>query len=146
MRVVLVYMLQFHSFQLAIVLSNRSDILEMAKFTGMLIEFLFASIALFPSIQCYECTDFTIDKCLTGPDDLLETVKDIDEKQCQFYCNVIYNDVCTFYIMDRKDVVCKLMKSPFHQYLKDCEKYGGPPSPSVHRCLSTVDEGKVCQF
>ena len=89
------------------------------------------------------CNDFTIDKCHIDPGGLLETVKDISIDNCQFYCNIIYKDLCTFFIYDRKEVLCELIKEPFDNYVHSCSKYGGPNSPTISECYDSNDGCKV---
>ena len=89
------------------------------------------------------CHDFTIDKCHIDPDGLLETVKDISIENCQFYCNIIYKDLCTFFIYDRKQVLCELIQEPFENYVQSCSKYGGPKDPSISECYDSNDKCKV---
>ena len=89
------------------------------------------------------CNAFTIDKCKIDPGGLLETVKDISVVNCQFYCNVIYGDVCTFFIYDYKEVLCEIITEPFENYVKSCGKYAGPPKPSISECYDSNDECKV---
>ena len=92
------------------------------------------------------CQDITIDKCFYDDDGLIETLKDVDEASCQFYCNVIYAGQCTFFIYDHKQVICELLQEPFGNYADSCRKIGGPPSPSVDSCKDSNDPCKVCSF
>ena len=89
------------------------------------------------------CNDFTIDKCHIEPGGLLETVKDISIDNCQFYCNIIYKDLCTFFIYDRKEVLCQLIQEPFDNYVQSCSKYGGPKNPTISECYDSNDGCKV---
>ena len=89
------------------------------------------------------CNDFTIDKCHIEPGGLLETVKDISIDNCQFYCNFIYKDLCTFFIYDRREVLCELVKEPFENYINTCGKFGGPSNPSTSECSDSDDKCKV---
>ena len=91
-----------------------------------------------------DCNDFTIDKCQYDENGLLETIKDIDEAQCQFYCDVIYGGVCNFFIYDRKQVICELLQEPFGNYIHTCRKVAGPPTPLVSSCFDSDDQCKVC--
>ena len=91
-----------------------------------------------------DCVGYSVDKCAVEDDALIETIKDIDEENCQFYCNVIYGQNCTFYIYDKKQVVCEVFRSEMKDYIDSCKKYGGPPDPSVAQCLSSHNECKVC--
>ena len=89
------------------------------------------------------CQDITIDKCFFDDDGLIETLKDVDEASCQFYCNVIYAGQCNFFIYDHKQVLCELLQEPFGNYVDSCRKIGGPPSPSVDSCQDSNDPCKV---
>ena len=104
---------------------------------------VFAPVQLFSSQFKSSCNDFTIDKCNIDPGGLLETVKDISERNCQFYCNVIYKDKCTFFIYDRKEVLCELIEEPYDNYVHTCDKYGGPVHPSISECYDSDDDCKV---
>ena len=84
-----------------------------------------------------------MDKCQIDPGGLLETVKDISEVNCQFYCNVIYGGKCTFFIYDRREVLCELINEPFENYINSCGKFGGPSSPSISQCYDSDDKCKV---
>jgi hypothetical protein len=89
------------------------------------------------------CQDFTIDKCFYDQNGLIETLKDVDEASCQFYCDVIYKGLCNFFIYDHKQVICELLQEPFGNYVDSCKKVGGPPSPLVQACQQSTDPCKV---
>ena len=93
-----------------------------------------------------DCAGFAIDKCSLEDHSIIETLKDVDEDDCQFYCNVIYSPDCKFYIYDKKQVVCQLLSSEMSGYVSSCTKYAGPPEPSVSKCLSSTDQCKVGLF
>lgn len=89
------------------------------------------------------CNDFTIDKCQYDDNGLLETLKDVTETDCQFYCDVIYKGLCNFFIYDHKQVICELLAEPFGNYVDTCRKVGGPPNPTVESCEKSTDPCKV---
>ena len=109
----------------------------------MLVIILLISSALFSYSEGSECSDFSVDKCLIESGAVIETLKDIGEDDCQFYCNVIYAEDCIFYIYDRKQVICELLKEEMSHYVQSCSKYAGPPKPSVATCLTSTDDCKV---
>ena len=57
--------------------------------------------------------------------------------------NVIYKDKCTFFIYDRKEVLCGLIEEPYDNYVHTCDKYGGPVHPSISECYDSDDDCKV---
>ena len=89
------------------------------------------------------CQDFTVDKCEYDDGGLLETIKDISEDDCQFFCNSIYTGICTFFIFDRQQIICELLQQPFGNYINSCQKVAGPPEPLVSSCRESEDECKV---
>ena len=106
--------------------------------------FFVCTILLVSTKGSNDCVGYSVDKCAVEDGALIETIKDIDEENCQFYCNVIYGQNCTFYIYDKKQVVCEVFRSEMKDYIDSCKKYGGPPDPSVAQCLSSHNECKVC--
>ena len=112
----------------------------------MYILILFIGSLLFSYSEGSVCSDYSVDKCLIESGSLIETLKDIAEYDCQFYCNVIYAETCKFYIYDRKQVICELLKEDMGDYVKSCSKYAGPPEPSVAKCMTSTDECKVYLF
>ena len=112
----------------------------------MVFIFIISNITLFQAAHNWRggnCNDFTIDKCRIDPGSLLETVKDISDVNCQFYCNVIYEGRCTFFIYDRREVLCELVNEPFENYINTCGKFGGPSNPSMSECSDSDDKCKV---
>ena len=63
------------------------------------------------------CQDYTIDKCTYDQNGLIETLKDIDESSCQFFCDVVYKGLCNFFIYDHQQVMCELLQEPFGNYV-----------------------------
>ena len=90
-----------------------------------------------------DCNDFTFDKCTLKDDAVIETVKDVSQSDCQFYCNVIYNTTCKFFIHDKQQATCTLVKEEIQTYVNTCRKMGGPVIPSVHDCKESQDICKV---
>lgn len=93
-----------------------------------------------------QCTDFTLDLCETTIDDILETVHDVNETICQKYCNIIYNETCEFFIYDRKQDLCLLMRQAWEDYEIKCRKVGGPPEPTLEGCILSDDPCDVRNF
>ena len=89
------------------------------------------------------CNDFTVDKCQISSGSLLETVKDISEDNCQYYCDVIYKNECIFFIYDRRQILCELIQESLDDYINSCRKFGGPASPSILECSKSDDKCKV---
>ena len=83
-----------------------------AALTAQLLTILIAQITPNHAVE-QTCQDYTIDKCFYDENGLIETLKDIDETSCQFYCDVIYKGLCNFFIYDHKQVVCELLQEPF---------------------------------
>jgi hypothetical protein len=86
------------------------------------------------------CTDFTLDKCSIELDGILETVKSVPEVNCQKYCSLVYPDLCEFFIQDRKQDICYLMRQTLESYVRLCRKSGGPAFPSIHDCSQNSTE------
>jgi hypothetical protein len=105
--------------------------------------FLFGSFLFLTTEGTTDCTGYSVDKCTLEDNSIIETLKDVGEDDCQFYCAVIYALDCKFYIMDKQQVSCQLMKSEMSNYVSSCKKYAGPPEPTVAKCLSSNDECKV---
>ena len=113
-----------------------------AALTAHILTIFIAQITPNHSVE-QTCQDYTIDKCFYDENGLIETLKDIDETSCQFYCDVIYKGLCNFFIYDHKQVVCELLQEPFGNYVESCRKVGGPPSPLVDTCQQSTDPCKV---
>ena len=108
--------------------------------------FFLASFFILSTTAETDCAGYSIDKCALPDDSIIETLKDVGEDDCQFYCNVIYSPDCTFYIYDKQQVLCQLLNSPMNGYVSSCSKYAGPPTPSVAKCLSSTDACKVFRY
>ena len=108
--------------------------------------FFLASFFILNTKAETDCAGYSIDKCALPDNSIIETLKDVGEDDCQFYCNVIYSPDCTFYIYDKQQVLCQLLNSPMNGYVSSCSKYAGPPTPSVAKCLSSTDACKVFRF
>ena len=104
--------------------------------------FLASSLMLIARAET-DCAGYSLDKCTLEDNSIIETLKDVKEEDCQFYCNVIYSPECTFYIYDEQQVLCQLLNSQMSGYVSSCSKYAGPPNPSVAKCLSSTDPCKV---
>ena len=115
----------------------------MFKGIDMMIIILFIGSLLFSYSKGSECSDYTLDKCVFESGSVIETLKDIPENECQFYCSTIYSPECKFYIYDRQQVICELLREEMDHYVQSCKKYAGPPKPTVSQCLSSTDECKV---
>ena len=117
--------------------------IHLIKKMKFLILFLFVVNVASHQLKEQTCQDITVDKCFYDDNGIIETLKDVDEASCQFYCNVIYGGQCTFFIYDHKQVICELFQEPFENYVNSCKKIGGPPSPSVDSCKDSNDPCKV---
>lgn len=91
----------------------------------------------------FDCNDYTFDKCRLNDDAVIETLKDVSEPDCQFYCHAIYNTTCRFFIYDQQQTVCQLVKEELISYIDTCRKVGGPVIPSIHDCKKLQDNCKV---
>ena len=89
------------------------------------------------------CQDFTIDTCHIDEGAILETVKDVSEADCQFFCHDIYFPNCTFFIFDKKQHLCEIISEPLENFVDSCKKYAGPKTPSISECYDSNDECKV---
>ena len=122
----------------------------MSWFTNISFIFVLFTILIDPiashQLSSQSCQDYTIDKCFYDENGIIETLKDVDEQNCQFYCDVIYKGICNFFIHDHKQMVCQLLEEPFGNYVDSCKKFGGPPSPSVDTCKQSTNPCKVNQY
>ena len=89
------------------------------------------------------CNDFTIDTCHIDDGAIIETVKDVSEADCQFFCHTIYFANCTFFIFDKKQRLCEIISEPFGSYVDSCKKYAGPVTPNITECYESNEECKV---
>ena len=63
--------------------------------------FLLSSFFFLTTEGANDCAGFSIDKCTLESNSIIETLKDVGEDDCQFYCNVIYSPECKYYIYDK---------------------------------------------
>ena len=99
-----------------------------------------------PRLDFATCNDFTIDKCHIDDGAIIETVKDVSEADCQFFCHTIYSPNCTFFIFDKKQHLCEIISEPFENYVDSCQKYAGPKTPNITECYESNDECKVSNY
>ena len=90
-----------------------------------------------------DCNGYTVDKCELGNDTVIETLKDTSQYDCQFFCNVVYAGACKFFIFDKQQVICQLIKEDLKTYTDTCRKFGGPANPSIQECEELEDNCKV---
>ena len=114
---------------------------------GVFINAIFLNLSLVQlQTDLPTCNDFTIDTCHIEDGAIIETVKDVTEADCQFFCHNIYFPNCTFFIFDKKQHLCEIINEPFENYVQSCKKYGGPKSPSISECYDSNDECKVSKI
>lgn len=89
------------------------------------------------------CVEFTFGECDLDEGALLREIKDIHIDECQFYCNYLYEGQCTFFIYDKKEVLCKLIDEPQGNLLRSCEIVGGSINSSIPECFESKDPCKV---
>ena len=90
-----------------------------------------------------ECNDYTFDKCEFNSDAVIETLSASQPDDCQFYCDVLYNNTCTFFIHDNQQHTCTLLTEELETYINTCRKIGGPLIPSIYDCKRLQDPCKV---
>ena len=86
------------------------------------------------------CRDLTYGDCEDGVSGApFETLKDLDEENCQLFCNQIFEGTCKFYILDRKHTTCELYDYEPNQYVATCNIIGSTPQPEVGGCATSND-------
>ena len=81
-----------------------------------------------------------MDQCSIGLEGLIETITDVDVEFCQKYCDVIYPDICKFFIYDRRQRICSLLSEPIDNYIDTCRKVAGPKTPSIEECGGSLED------
>ena len=81
-----------------------------------------------------------MDQCSIEPEGLIETITDVDVEFCQKYCDVIYPDICKFFIYDRRQRICSLLSEPIENYIDTCRKVAGPKTPSIEECAGSLED------
>ena len=89
------------------------------------------------------CNDYTFDKCEFDGDAVIETLSASEPDDCQFFCDVLYNNTCKSFIHDFQQHMCTLLTEDLELYINTCRKIGGPLSPSIHDCKQLQDPCKV---
>jgi len=75
-----------------------------------------------------DCTDYLVDQCFHPSQDSpqVEVLHNVTMDDCQFFCNEIYKDNCTFFISDKRQNLCEIWTIAAGDYEKDCVKHEGP--------------------
>ena len=87
----------------------------------------------------HDCRDYTFDSCQYDSGTIVDTIKDVNEDQCQLICSAIYPERCQMFIYNRPELVCTLLGQEVKSYVDTCTKIGGPTTPTVEDCTSEAD-------
>ena len=83
-----------------------------------------------------ECTGYSIDECDLDENSVLNEAENMEEKDCQKYCEITSG--CRFYLYDRNQQECKALKMSLNDYVSTCKVYAGPIKSSVAKCLPGI--------
>ena len=90
------------------------------------------------------CTTYTYNRCYFDEDVLLDTLFDITDSDCQYFCDEIYREKSKYFVYDYCKGRCHIYGSQkeddFGSY---CSEHGGPPQPSIATCAGIEDPCKV---
>jgi len=90
-------------------------------------------------IVLYGCSSFAESKCSFNDDIIIETVDEVTSiDMCQFYCSIIYSDVCEYFVFDRKLETCDVMKT---SEMETCVKNSGGNKPNATSCGRVFIDG-----
>ena len=69
-----------------------------------------------------------VDQCFHPSQDSpqVEVLHNVTMDDCQFFCNEIYKENCTFFISDKRQNLCEIWTIAAKDYEKDCVKHEGP--------------------
>ena len=74
-----------------------------------------------------------------------KTVNDIpDAGECQWFCNEVYSEACTWFAFDSKTSQCNLFKGSFDDYKSSCEVEGYKKQPDTAACDVTFAGEDAC--
>lgn len=90
------------------------------------------------------CTAFTFNQYYVDEDTIITTIDGITNEDCQTFCNVVHEDVCYFFMYEKTNGTCTLIKEPLSTYLDTCDLVGGPKTPTIAECNESSDPCKVC--
>lgn len=70
----------------------------------------------------------------------IQKIGDIDSIQdCQWFCNYVYEDRCTWFMHNEKTRECKLFGGQLNDIFDDCNEKGFPAFPSFSECTSAFN-------
>jgi len=87
----------------------------------------------------FPCTLYTIDKCTFDENQILDTLSDISNEDCQFACRETYKGECIFFMYNETGGSCVLTAQSFKQYTDSCLEIGGPSEPIISECIDDTD-------
>jgi len=96
-----------------------------------------------------DCGKFVVDRCYKGPSTLkfpFETEFSTDVSDCQFYCDIIYKDYCSFFLFDRKENQCQFWNITLAAYQGTCDRVGGPKTIVPSEKSTTCKDDKCFAF
>lgn len=90
-----------------------------------------------------------MDKCYgtlpidgSRPNNLIEEIGQIQNTpECQWFCKVIYESNCTWFLYDRTTKDCKLFEGSVDDFQNDCNERGYARNPPISECLASFDSG-----
>ena len=62
------------------------------------------------------------------------------------FCDQVYHDKCTFWIFDKKQLLCDLFDYPTLDFTQSCKKNGGPKVPNFDTCATDSDDCVVSKI
>lgn len=86
-----------------------------------------------------DCMDKTLDDCDYGDKKPFETAKLGDEKLCQQFCSIIYESKCTFFVYDRREILCQMFDGPVEDYTSSCKITAASPQPNLEDCQAQAE-------
>ena len=87
------------------------------------------------------CRNFLSDQCFHpgANDPQIEILHNVTITDCQFFCQNVYSENCTFFIQDKRQNICEIWTIPEDEYEKDCVKAEGPVTPKIDNRQSECD-------
>ncbi len=74
--------------------------------------------------------DYILDNCNLAEVNELSKQYNMNERECQKYCDESYHGLCKIFIFDRVAELCKLSKDNIDHFASNCNKIAGSTTPS----------------
>lgn len=89
------------------------------------------------------CQDFVQDQC-DQMNHIFESLETRDVFECQYYCQLIFNDDCGSFQYDTTTKICNILNATVVDVT--CAIKAGPKTPWINNCPDSKDPCTVSKF